>query len=257
MPITADNQGNIIDGHRCYRIYKKHKIKEVFVTVLKGLTPQRKRHLAVSLNANRRHLTMDKKKALIRQFLAENPKLSARYLGRLVGVDKHTAQDVKNAMIAGGEIPRLDEIEGHDGKVSRATGAVTPLRDIKRTLKELSEVSELPAVVTPKKVRWQKAKEKREEAAQKGAGMMDPANTRLVHCDFRDLLTREPWIERVFAWSRQTRLTRRRGRLTGRTLRDSPSGFSFRAAGSSPTPRTTIWIRSSPRSLRNFGTSGR
>ncbi len=197
MPITADDQGDIIDGHRCYRVYKKHKIKEVFVTVLKGLTPERKRLLAVGLNANRRHLTLDKKKALIRQFLAENPKLSARYLGRLVGVDHHTAQDVKNAMIAGGEIPRLDEIEGHDGKVYKAKGAVTPLRDIKRTLKELSEVSELPGVATPKKVRWQKAKEKRAEAAQKGAGMMDPANTHLIHCDFRDLLTREPWIEKA------------------------------------------------------------
>ena len=49
--ITADEQGNIIDGHRCYRIYKKHNIKEVFVTILKDMTTEEKRHLAVSLNA--------------------------------------------------------------------------------------------------------------------------------------------------------------------------------------------------------------
>jgi ParB-like chromosome segregation protein Spo0J len=51
LPIIADEQGNIIDGHRCYRIYKKHNIKEVFVTILKDMTTEEKRHLAVSLNA--------------------------------------------------------------------------------------------------------------------------------------------------------------------------------------------------------------
>jgi hypothetical protein len=195
LPITTDEWGNIIDGHRCYRVYKKHKIKEVFVTVLKGLTDEQKRHLAVALNANRRHLTMDKKKAIIRQFLTENPKLSARRLGRLVGVDHHTAQDVKNAMIEGGEIPRLEEIEGHDGKTYKAKGATTTLLDFKKTVSHLAKVKELPGVVTHRKVRNQIAREKREEAARKGAEMTDPANTRLVHCDFRYLLAREPGIE--------------------------------------------------------------
>jgi hypothetical protein len=197
LPITADEQGNIIDGHRCYRVYKKHNVKEVFVIVLKGMSDEQKRHLAVSLNANRRHLTMDRKKALIRQFLTENPRLSSRHLGRLVGMDHHTAQAVKNAMIAGGEIPRLDEIEGQDGKVYKAKGAVTPLRAIKMTLGQVAAVKELPAVVLPKKLERQIAKERREEAARAGAGMTDPANTRLVHCDFRDLLAREPLIEKA------------------------------------------------------------
>jgi hypothetical protein len=160
LPIIADDQGNIIDGHRCYKIYKRHNVKEVFVTVLKGLTDAQRLHLAVALNSNRRHLTIEKKKALIRQFLVENPKLSARYLGRLLGVDHHTAQDVKNALIAGGEIPRLDEIEGQDGKVYKAKGALASLREIKKTLDELAKVKELPAVVTPKKVRRQVAREK-------------------------------------------------------------------------------------------------
>jgi ParB-like chromosome segregation protein Spo0J len=195
LPITADERGNIIDGHRCYRVYKKHKIKQVFVTILKGLTDEQKRHLAVALNANRRHLTMDKKKAIIRQFLTENPKLSARRLGRLVGVDHHTAQDVKNAMIEGGEIPRLEEIEGQDGKVYKAKGATTTLLDFKKTVNHLAKVKELPGVVTHRKVRSQIARERREEAARKGAEMTDPANTRLVHCDFRDLLAKEPDIE--------------------------------------------------------------
>jgi hypothetical protein len=195
LPITADEEGNIIDGHRCYRVYKKHTIKEVFVTILKGLTDEQKRHLAVALNANRRHLTMDKKKAIIRQFLTENPKLSARHLGRLVGVDHHTAQGVKKAMIAGEEIPHQDEIEGQDGKMYKAKGATTTLLDFKKTISHLAKVKSLPGVVTHRKVRQQIATERREEAAEKGAEMTDPANTRLVHCDFRDLLAREPGIE--------------------------------------------------------------
>jgi hypothetical protein len=197
LPLTVDEQGNIIDGHRCYRVYRKHKIKEVFVTILKGLTAEQKRHLAVALNANRRHLTMDKKKGLVRQFLTENPKLSARYLGRLVGVDHHTAQAVKDAMIEGGEIPHLGEIEGQDGKVYKVKGATTTLLDFKKTVSDLAKVEELPGVVTHRKVRNLIARERREEAARKGAEMNDAANTRLVHCDFRDLLAREPGIERA------------------------------------------------------------
>jgi ParB-like chromosome segregation protein Spo0J len=197
LPITTDEFGNIIDGHRCHRVYMKHGIREVFVTVLTDMTDEEKKHMAVRLNAHRRHLTVHQKQEVARKLLIANPRLSARYLGWLVGVDHHTSQILKNAMITGGEIPHLDEIEGRDGKTYKAKGAVTPLRDIKRTLKELSEVSELPGVVTPKKVRSQKAKERREQAAQKGAGMTDPANTRLVHCDFRDLLIREPGIEKA------------------------------------------------------------
>jgi hypothetical protein len=86
---------------------------------------------------------------------------------------------------------------GQDGKTYKAKGAVTPLREFKRTVKELAQVRQLPGIVTPKKVRGQTVKERREEAARLGAGMTDPANTRLVHCDFRDLLIREPWIERA------------------------------------------------------------
>jgi hypothetical protein len=196
QPITADEQGDIIDGHRTYRICKKHNIKEVFVTVLKGLTAERKRHLAVSLNAQRRQLTTAQKKEVVRKLLKENPRLSARHLGRLVGVDHHTAQGVKDRMVAGGEIPRL-AVDGQDGKTYKATGAVTPLRDMRRTLRELAEVKELPAVVTPKGVRSQIAKERREAAARQGATTTDPANTRLVYCDFRELLTREPGIEKA------------------------------------------------------------
>jgi hypothetical protein len=56
-------------------------------------------------------------------------------------------------------------------------------------------VKNLPGVVTHRKVRNQIAKERREEAAKKGAELTDPAHTRLVHCDFRDLQAREPGIE--------------------------------------------------------------
>jgi hypothetical protein len=112
-------------------------------------------------------------------------------------VDHHTAQDVKNAMIEGGEIPRLEEIEGHDGKTYRAKGVTTTLLDFKKAVNHLAEAKNLPGVVTHRKVRNQIARERREDAARKGAEMNDPANTRLVHCDFRDLLAREPGIERT------------------------------------------------------------
>lgn len=73
---------------------------------------------------------------------------------------------------------------------------MTPLRDIKRTLNELAKAEELPAVVTPKRVRSQIARERRAEAAQIGATLTDPPDARLVHCDFGELLAKEPWIEK-------------------------------------------------------------
>jgi hypothetical protein len=139
---------------------------------------------------------MDQKKAVVRKLLKENPRLSARYLGRLVGVGHHTAQDVKDGMIAGGEIPHLGAVVGQDGKTYKAKGVTTTLRDFQKAADDLATVNELPGVVTHRKVRNQIAKERRQEAARRGAEMTDPANTRLVHCDFRDLLARESAIER-------------------------------------------------------------
>jgi hypothetical protein len=68
-------------------VYRKYQIKEVFVMVLKGLPGEQKIDMAVRLNAHRRQLTVGQKKEVVRKLLKESPRLSARYLGRLVGVD--------------------------------------------------------------------------------------------------------------------------------------------------------------------------
>jgi ParB-like chromosome segregation protein Spo0J len=193
--ILADERGDIIDGHRCWRAYKKLGIKHCFVTVVK-IKSEDKLELAVRLNANRRHLTMDQKKEIVRKLLRGNPAYSANDLGRIVGMDKNTAQRVKDEMIEAEEIDKV-AVVGRDGKKYPIKGGATgPLKDSKRIMKELAQVKALPGVVTAKRVRSQIAKEKREKAAKKGARLSDPAGFKLLHCDFRNLPNEVPEIER-------------------------------------------------------------
>jgi hypothetical protein len=195
LPLTVDDKGGIIDGLRLWHIYQKHGTKDCWVTVLTDLTREQKLHLAVTLNSNRRHLSTAHKKELVRRLLRKNPKLSGRYLAKLVGLTNKTAQRVKDDMVSCEEIPHMEEIEGRrDGKVYRAKGACAPVREFTQTGNTLGEVKEVPSVVTPKKVRSLRVKERREQAAKKGAQLGDPPGIKLLHCRFQDLLQLEPWV---------------------------------------------------------------
>jgi hypothetical protein len=191
-PITSDQDGGIIDGLRLFVIYRKHNIRECWVTVLTDLTRQQKVELAISLNANRRHVSAAQKKDLVRKLLLTNPRLSGRYVAKVVGVDQKTAQKVKDEMVSGEEIPHLDSVQGIDGKVYKAKGCLTPLNEMTAAVSALAEVKDVPSVVPAKKVRRLRAQERREQAAEEGATMSDPAGTTLVHCRFQDLLERRP-----------------------------------------------------------------
>jgi ParB-like chromosome segregation protein Spo0J len=108
-PLVVDEDGNVLDGHHRQAICQELGITPP-VEVRRGLTDEQKHELALSLNLQRRHLSLFQRRDLIRQELERNPNRSDRAIGRLLGVDHKTVGAYRRALFAetpepGGELP--------------------------------------------------------------------------------------------------------------------------------------------------------
>lgn len=111
-------QDLILGGYNRQQIAIELGIDLVPVDEYEG-TPAERRDLVVKDNLNRRHMTAEQKRALIRYFYKQDPGQSARTVSKKTGVDHKTVQRVKADMSAGGEIPHLTAVRGRDGKTYR------------------------------------------------------------------------------------------------------------------------------------------
>jgi hypothetical protein len=193
-PIIADEHGNIIKEHRTYRICVELKIKTVWVAVLQGLTPEQKRHLAISLTCNKRHLSTRQNRPLIEAELRQRPSLSARALAAIFNIDHKTVQKIKDELIAGGEIPHLP-VEGQDGKTYRVRGGLVPHEQVKEVLQKVQDMECPSGLLTAKKVRRHHLYQKRHKMIEAGASLPVEPRFRILHGDFRDLLQQAPEIK--------------------------------------------------------------
>lgn len=117
VPVEYDENGNILDGHHRVRACAELGIKEWPSVVRVGFTEEQKRTHARRLNLNRRHLTQEQKRELIRQQLIETPAISDRQIARDLGVDNKTVGVQRKELESTEEIPQLTETMGADGKV--------------------------------------------------------------------------------------------------------------------------------------------
>ena len=196
-PLVADEQGVLIDGIRTYKACRELNLRDVWVVTLCGLTDEEKRHKRLALNVNRRHLTRDQKRELLRQELARNPAMSAGRLGRILGCSHNTAQSVREKMIANGQIDRCP-IEASDGRVFKASGVISSLHGVRAVQKELAEPDS--QVVTgkihlPRKYAKLSTAQKRASIAKTGSTLSAEQDYRLHCCRFQDLLKVEPDLE--------------------------------------------------------------
>lgn len=117
MPILVDCDGplrRIIDGNHRKEIADElgYECPEV---VHEG-EDEELRMLARSLNLARRQLNRDQKREIIADQLRETPNRSARWIGKMLGVDGKTVTSVRLDLGATAEIPQLDRTVGADGK---------------------------------------------------------------------------------------------------------------------------------------------
>jgi len=80
------------------------------------LDEEEARVMARALNLARRQLDREQKRQIIADQLHESPERSARWIGKMLGVDHKTVISVREELLSGGEFPHLDTVVGRDGK---------------------------------------------------------------------------------------------------------------------------------------------
>jgi ParB-like chromosome segregation protein Spo0J len=116
VPIIRTEDGVTIDGHHREQIAAELGITDIPVRVVTGLSDEERRHLAISLNAQRRQLTGEQKRHLIREELKRSADLSNNWLAELLGVDDKTVQAVRVEEEAAGNIEPVTLFRCKDGK---------------------------------------------------------------------------------------------------------------------------------------------
>ena len=114
--VIQDEKGNTLDGHQRDRVAKELRIKNYPITVMSGLTDEEKRHLALSLNVKRRHLTRKQMRALIEQELKRTPDIANNWLAEMLGVDDGTVLAARKRLESTSGIRKFTKLRGKDGK---------------------------------------------------------------------------------------------------------------------------------------------
>ena len=130
VPVDYDDEGNVLDGHHRVRAVEELRaedpVKYGALTwarkVRKGLTEEQKRTHARKLNALRRQLDGDAKRALVIAQLEDTPGLSDRQLAALLGVSQPFVSEVRVSVAPqGGDVITVitsppEKATGADGK---------------------------------------------------------------------------------------------------------------------------------------------
>lgn len=121
VPLDVTEDGFILDGHHRYRACRELGIEDFPTIVRPGLGEEDRRLFARNNNMLRRHLSRKQVRELIEAQLRDTPSWANSRIGQALGVDKKTVQAARRRLEATGEIPRLTELVGADGKQRKAT----------------------------------------------------------------------------------------------------------------------------------------
>lgn len=160
VPIEYDEEENILDGHNRAKICNELGITDFPRVVRIGMTEEQKKEHALNLNVNRRHLTHDNLRELIKKELVQNPEQSNRKIASILGVSDKTVGAQRKELELGAEIPQVEILTGADGKkYKRPLGLYNPsetdVRETRRALEEaIPEVAEAieTGVIKPKDI---------------------------------------------------------------------------------------------------------
>lgn len=120
VPVDADENGQVLDGHHRSLIAAELGIDCPRRTVA-GLTEAEKVAHAIAVNAHRRHLTQEQKRALLAESIKSEPEASDREHARRVGADHKTAGAVRSGLEGRGEVPHVAERRDSVGRQQPAS----------------------------------------------------------------------------------------------------------------------------------------
>lgn len=192
VPIVVDQAGMTIDGwHRdraCDElgIYCPREVRH-FDSDAERL------QVAISLNANRRHLNRQQRRKLIATFLRCDPRINDSHLGEIIGVSKNTVAVVRGELEATRQIDKLAKRSGRDGKERPATYRRIIANSPKELEKALGAIKNLRPSLTDRIMdattagRHARCHIKKEEIAAKVIIPLPDDAIRLYHCPFQQL----------------------------------------------------------------------
>lgn len=194
MPVIADDQGELLDGRARLTICQELKL-DYPVRIEAGLTETQKRHLVLSLNANRRTLTNRQKRSLIRAELIASPETSDRWLGEILNVDHKTVGAVRAELQKTGEIPRCVKSKAKDGRlIPRKTSVqVASARQVKVAVKALETLGDaapdrnISTAKISRLARQKRYAEREDRTPSKPLPKSEKKRYRLYHCRFQQL----------------------------------------------------------------------
>ena len=190
-PVEGKGNGRvfIIDGHERHRACRELKVPFAPLRVLGPMPPERRRELAVRLNAERRHLTPGERGHLLEGCIKAAPDKSTRQVAAACKVSQSTAARAKARLLATESIDSVATV-GLNGKVYRKPTSVgveslQGAREAARLITALGdEAPEGNHAV--RKIRKAEFKA-RCEAEANGPLAKLPPEVGIVNADFRDL----------------------------------------------------------------------
>ncbi|CAD6553487.1 ParB N-terminal domain-containing protein [Paraburkholderia metrosideri] len=126
VPIVVDENGAIIDGHHRAKLAAELGI-ECPREVRKGLSEEQKMTLARRLNADRRHLTEEERRAVLAGRIIAAPERSDRQIAADLNVTHPTVAKVRSELESTGRVLPVEKRIGADGK-TRALPATKPTK---------------------------------------------------------------------------------------------------------------------------------
>ena len=113
VPVLLDEDGGIIDGRHRLQAASELNLKSVPFRILHGLDENEKKHLAIRLNAQRRHMTQEERLALATDLRKDG--LSLRQIAEILNVSHVTVSRILGT-VTSGTVDFPDKVTGKDGK---------------------------------------------------------------------------------------------------------------------------------------------
>jgi ParB-like chromosome segregation protein Spo0J len=113
VPVVRDQHGNVIDGHHRARLADSLGVK-YRVDVVSVDDEDEAREIARTLNADRRQLTEEQRRQIVRVLREQGH--SVRAIAGALGVGKSTVADDAAQLSAAGQLEQPDRVRGLDGK---------------------------------------------------------------------------------------------------------------------------------------------
>lgn len=125
VPILVTDEGEVLDGHHRLGVAAELGLApdDIPVQVAAGLTAERKRQLATTLNTHRRQLTPEQVKEKIAALLKADPETSDRQIAARAKVDHKTVGRARQKLTASGALPQSPVSVGKDGRKRKRPAA--------------------------------------------------------------------------------------------------------------------------------------